>query len=253
MGEQRRHLGSRASMSWIEVYASLGWRMFPAEGKRPIIKDWPGKATTDLEILKVWFREPRNVGLVTGEQFDVFDIEADHVQTFREFVGDIPITPTSITGRNGLHIYVKPLGLDGTRKLIVGDVHVGEVKSVRSGVLAPPSRTYETYHWIWRPDKIPLAEATDRMRKCIPPRLIKRFPSKLISAAQGISKLRALAECVANTPPGNRNAILYWAAKRGLEEGIPPQYLAPGLYEAAQRAGLAQSEIRATLRSALRR
>lgn len=252
-GEQRRTLDRRSILFWIGYYGRLGWRMFPAAGKRPLLKNWPEFASADPDEVTQWFRRPANIGLICGEAFDVFDIEAPHVSAFIEYVGILPETPIVRTGRGGLHIYVLPTGARGNRRLILNNVHIGELKSKRGGVLAPPSVTDAPYRWLWAPDGMELAVASQAMERLIPPEpRIRRFPAKITSAVYGVKKLQALAACVARTPEGQRNAILYWAARRGLEEGIPPQYLFRGLADAALAAGLRHHEITATLRSAYR-
>ncbi len=68
---------------WALAYASLGWRVFPvvAGQKRPMYRGWQRDATTDPGLIgRYWRSEPGpNIGLVCGETFDVFDIEAPHL------------------------------------------------------------------------------------------------------------------------------------------------------------------------------
>ncbi|MCF7553776.1 bifunctional DNA primase/polymerase [Pseudonocardia sp. WMMC193] len=66
------------------VHASRGWRVFPlrAGDKRPAIKDWEARATTDpVRIRRAWLREPRlNVGIACGpSNLVVIDLDtSDH-------------------------------------------------------------------------------------------------------------------------------------------------------------------------------
>src|SRR5438093_525511 len=72
-----------SAREWALRYATLDWRVFPlvAGEKRPQYRAWQRDATTDAEqISRYWRREPGpNIGVVTGETFDVFDIEAQHL------------------------------------------------------------------------------------------------------------------------------------------------------------------------------
>jgi len=70
------------------------------------------------------------------------------------------------------------------------------------------------------------------------------------SPAEAMKRLEVLARAVAKTPPGNRNNVLYWAARRALEEGIPASAAAAALARAAGDAGCPPKETEATLRSA---
>jgi len=63
--------------------------------------------------------------------------------------------------------------------------------------------------------------------------------------------LAGLARKVASTPEGNRNAVLHWAACRVAEGGYPDSAYEV-LAEAARTAGLPNSEIYKTSRSASR-
>ena len=149
------------------TYAGLGWRAFPvmAAGKRPAFGDsWPDLATTDDAQLRTWWRPGSrlNLGLVAGEAFDVFDLEAEHLPRFRTFLAGRlpPLTPVARTGRGGLHIYVRPTGIRANRRLYLDGIHVGELKSTRGYVLAAPSVTTGRYAWLWPPET-PLGEAPD--------------------------------------------------------------------------------------------
>lgn len=66
------------------AHAARGWRVFPlrAGDKRPAIKDWEARATTDpVRIRRAWIREPRlNVGIACGPSgLVVIDLDtSDH-------------------------------------------------------------------------------------------------------------------------------------------------------------------------------
>lgn len=69
-----------ASRAWL--CAQLGWRVIPlvAKTKIPAIKDWPSKATTDIDTIDEWFNWTKtgcDVGIVTGPESGIFVIDID--------------------------------------------------------------------------------------------------------------------------------------------------------------------------------
>jgi P4 family phage/plasmid primase-like protien len=105
---QRGDGGCRAR-GWALVYASLGWRVFPVVPgeKRPMYPGWQRDATTDPGVIaRYWRTEPApNIGLICGEAFVAFDIEADHLPALRNWTRmdghRLPATPVARTGRWG--------------------------------------------------------------------------------------------------------------------------------------------------------
>ena len=53
---------------WASSYAQMGLRVHPLNGKIPLWKGWPDKATNDLgTVAVVWDAQPAaNIGVVTG-------------------------------------------------------------------------------------------------------------------------------------------------------------------------------------------
>lgn len=231
--------------AWASSYAALGWRVFPAYGKVPAFRGWQQAATTDPALIARWW--PRdgvsNVALVTGEAFDVFDVEAAHLFAFLGHVRDgrlpLPPTPVANTGRGGLHIYVKPTGVDGTRRLFLDGAHIGELKSRGGLVLAPPSATTGQYTWQYAPESMTLHESPDWLVALVAkPEPTRDYVAVALDVYEQAAALEALAQAVAGTQEGNRNDVLYWAARRAVEEGIPSQVAGRALARAAVAAGL---------------
>jgi hypothetical protein len=83
------------SQEWALAYASSGWRVFPVVrgGKKPCFTGWQDDATTDpVLIARQWRSEPTpNIGIVTGECFVAFDIEAEHLRALRTGAADTAI------------------------------------------------------------------------------------------------------------------------------------------------------------------
>ena len=247
---------------WALRYAAKGWRVYPVEPgrKKPFFTGWETGATTDPElILRQWRREPYpNVGVICGESFAVFDIEAAHLRAFYGYldVGGhvLPDTPVSSTGRGGIHVYVKPLaGVSTTRKLHLAGVHIGEFKTT-GGILAPPSITVGQYGWLWWPDEPSPVEAPAWLTTLIA-EPVHAAPSngRRERPADPAAALDALARAVRDEPSGNRNAMLFWAACRAAEDGIRPDIAEAVLRRSARAAGLPDPEARATIESAFKR
>ena len=245
---------------WARLYAGLGWRVFPVVpgGKRPSYRGWQRDASIDPALIDRYFRtEPGpNIGLVCGEVFDVFDIEAGHLAALRAWMETrnlaLPRTPLARTGRGGIHVLVSRTGASGSRDLFLCGVHVGELKSIGGLIVAPPSRTEQEYRWLRRPDEATMSAAPGWLLA-----LATRAPAVRRERTGGANphrsraQLDALARAIANAGVGRRNKILYWAIRRAEEEGLPIDMAAATLGRSAFAAGLDRSEIRATVRSAI--
>ena len=243
--------------AWAESYAAVGWRVFPLEpgGKRPLPGfRWQDWATTDATILRDWFTdETRNIGVVTGELFDAFDIEREHLPTFPGWTAAgarrMARTPVADTGRGGWHVLAAPSGR-GTTKLLLDGTHIGELKARGGYIVVSPSVTAGQYTWLLAPDGMRPAEAPDWLRDLAAPPPAVRDAQPVQTSAEARRRLETLATTVARTAAGNRNNVLFWAAKRALDEGIPVPAAARALSRAAAHAGCSAREVEATLRSA---
>jgi hypothetical protein len=145
-----------AALDAALAYAGLGWRVFPVaeRAKVPAFGDsWPAIATTDQAVITGWWRgRAFNIGVIAGESFDAFDIEAEHLSRLRDYAGGrrLPETPLAETGRGGRHILFALTGTNANRRLYVDGLHVGELKSRRGYVLMAPSATSGPYRWLIR-------------------------------------------------------------------------------------------------------
>ena len=249
-----------STRDWALRYASLGWRVFPvmAGGKRPLYSGWQRDATTDPEqIGRYWRREPGpNIGVVTGEAFDVVDIEGPHVGAFAAWLSahghTLPETPIAHTGRAGVHIFVRGATPFGGRNLYLDGRHVGELKSTGGLILVCPSRTVGPYVWLNSPLETPPADETawllpllERSARGRPARRVR-----LVTSEDGRRRLEALGRVVARATEGRRNSVLYWAANRAFEGGLPAYFTGLVLLRASLSAGLAEREAKATIHSA---
>jgi hypothetical protein len=244
--------------TWARVYARLGWRVYPVErgGKRPVYGGWLADATTDTALIDRWW--PRdanapNIGVVAGEAFDVFDIEAPHVEAFEAAAPGrmLPETPTARSGRGGLHIYIAPLRL-GTRRLLIRGKHIGELKG-SGGVLVPPSTTTGAYEWLRDPSTVAVVAAPQWMRAMAQEaRPSGNRPVGRLTPSRAVALMAGLYRVVAEAREGDRNGLLYWATRRVAEHGIDRDAAVNILLNAALTAGLPEREARATIASGLR-
>jgi Bifunctional DNA primase/polymerase, N-terminal len=249
----------RETRDWALAYASLGWRVYPIVSgtKRPFYEGWLRDATTDRErICRSWRDDAgaRNVGVVAGETFDVFDIEAEHVDAFRHLLQthELPPTPIGRSGGGGLHFYIAPLGL-GTRRLLLDGSHVGELKG-SGGIVVPPSVTGGTYRWLRSPLNVPICAAPTWLCDLIAvPPAIERGPSGPLSPSRAVALMAGLYRVVSQAGEGERNTLLFWAACRVAENVLEPYAATDILLAAALEAGLPEREARATIGSGLRR
>lgn len=244
---------------WALTYARLGWRVFPVvpRGKRPLYSGWQRDATTDPDLIgRYWRTDPGpNIGLVCGEAFDAFDIEAPHLPALKNWITEsrytLSATPVARTGRGGIHILVEPVGVGGGRDLYLGREHIGELKSVGGFIVACPSTTVSEYGWLVEPD-IAVAAAPAWLLSLLdhPTRSLQSQPVRLGSPANAGHRVDTLARAIEAAGIGRRNKLLYWAMRRALEEGDPPRAAGLALARAAIAAGLAEREVEATIRSA---
>jgi len=85
-------------------------------------RGWQRDATTDPDqIGRYWQTEPGpNIGVVCGEAFDVFDVEAAHLGAFTAWMSpsgrELPVTPIARTGRGGIHLARMRRAARGPRK-----------------------------------------------------------------------------------------------------------------------------------------
>lgn len=217
------------------------------QGKHPRTRNGKDDATTDLDQVLSWATrwpgcnwggrppagqfvldvDPRNGGMDTLAQ-----LELAH--------GPLLPTRTARTGGGGLHYwFALPEGHDGRLAGNLGGRDSGlDIKTHSGYLVLPPSVTQAPYEWLQVGH---VATAPEWMTDA----LAVRARGVVGGLGGGIAPL---VRTVVNAGPGNRNAALYWAACRCVEQGNDPDVLVP----AAQRAGLPQREIDRTIHSARR-
>jgi hypothetical protein len=241
----------------------LAWRVvaIEPETKNPIGFAWQKRATADPDRVRAaWTATPNmNVGILC-DRVSVLDIEVYAVSALSAWLNAngyaLPEGPLAWTGRGGFHLYCQPSDRHKANLMLDGQ-RLGELRTGNHQVVAPPSvyRDPDTggvgrYRWAVLPST-PLPPLPDWVDQLIPP-APKPAPFITVtnlSADAGARKLEALARRVARSPEGQRNDILYWAAKRAAKEGHPQEVTQHALYRAALDCGLRERAALATIRS----
>ena len=219
-------------------------------------------ATTDPDTIRRWWTAypDANIGIRTGVAFDVLDVDHDD---FATGVADLPDCetdggPVVRTGRGRFHIYFLPSGLGRRIKFSAHCDWLG----TDGYVVAPPSthRVGGQYEWFSSPD-LPLTAA--------PAALVAAVSSRSVTGAAGVpdgtpARTRSsggwspagLVGRVAMAAEGQRNDVLNWAASRiggdvraGKASESDALAALDQLATAAERAGLTDREVAATIRS----
>lgn len=229
---------------------NCGYAVFPVnEDKRPALKDWPTRASRDSDtIMKLWRAHPAPlVGIATGlaSRISVLDIYAKHdVAQLWWRTHYVRLLPTRVysTRSGGLHLYFRHCnGIRNSQGRICEGVDTrGDGGYVVSWWCAgfeckdpsPPAPWPE-----WLTAKAPAA---------VPYRAQRTSRSHNDAAYFGI------IERVTRAREGERNGVLYWAARRCLERGILDRQVEACLTVAATEAGLPKTEAQRTIASARR-
>jgi hypothetical protein len=229
-------------------------------GKHPRTEHGLLEATIDVRRVARWWRRwpNANIGLVTGDRFDVLDIDGqDGVATLRGLDQDLPLSgPVVQTGGGGWHYYLAPTGW-GNAQPIRGLTKV-DWRGRGGYVVAPPSRHVSgaRYRWL-RPLTAELPPVPQplawRLRPAAPPPQA-RTPAP-VAHPHGYARRVLAAECaqLAATGRGGRNGRL-WEATRNLYNfvaggALDEQEVEAALLAAAACCGLLDEEPRQTRRT----
>ena len=238
--------------------------------KHPLTKNGLKDATTDPHLIRVWWwQHPNaNVGLVTGGEIDVIDVDGaiPAYQALIEEMGAPEHVARVLTGRGdgGLHIYCTP----GGNKTIPSGKHglpnKIEVKGAGGYVVAPPSRhisggtyTYLTHITGMIYGKTPLAawlaELDTEPATVTPIRPSMPTMPSMPASTDNVTKYRdavieSARSCVLNAGEGGRWMALATEAvpkiARGIAGGLIEHHI--GVYAletAARESGLSSNEV----------
>jgi len=237
-------------------YARRGWPVFPCHPgrKTPATEHGFLDATTDPAKITAWFtRHPdRNLAIATGSPGpDVLDVDIHPAGTGYPALRRLAAAGLTqgaqawvTTPSGGVHAYYAGTGQHNGH---LARCHL-DFRSVGGYVLAPPSvingHQYTVTHITGGTASLDWTKVVALLQ---PAR--DQHPATEPRAGGDIS-IDRLATWVAQQPEGNRNAGLFWAANRALEDGHGD--LLDELADAARTAGLPDPEILATLNSARR-
>ncbi len=251
-------------------YARRGWKVLPLygivdgrcacggrtknckPGKHPLTPHGVKDASADVEQVAAWWKRwpTANVGLATGEEFDVLDIDADKggFASLAELVkhhGDLPPTWTADTGGGGLHLCFVPS--QAIRNL--SDHRPGiDTRGARGYIVAAPSLHISGHCYRWRhpPDALELATMPGWLLKVVTEG--HKEPSR--------PGFRGLITGLRKAENGQRNTQLNKAAFRagGLVRAgeVSREEAEAALTEAGEAIGLAAAEVNATVASGLK-
>jgi hypothetical protein len=233
--------------------AANGWELLALNGKAPRTLNGVNDATADPDVLRRWWAAwpHANVGARVPRGVVVVDIDPQNggpgaLGALERAHGPLPQTLTVWSGRGdgSRHLYFRrPNGQ------LVGKLGQGiDVKRDNSYLVMPPSRhpvTGDPYRW----ERHTVADPPEWLRRMllvpqVQPR--EKFAPVLPGAGE------PLVRYVTRLPEGNRNAGLFWAACRAVEQGLGDDVL-NRLVEAAVFIGLPELEARRTVQSAGRR
>lgn len=150
-------------------YASQGIAVFPCVpgGKRPATKHGFKDASTDADQIRAWWKvnTAYNIGLPTGQRFDVVDLDGPEglIAYGNMLDSGQAIAPVAVAlTPRGRHYYVHPTGAgNGTN---VGGMSKVDYRGAGGYVIAPPSRVLGSGVYRWtvdrplRPELLPPAE-----------------------------------------------------------------------------------------------
>lgn len=251
--------------------AAAGWEVFPLveNTKRPLTAHGVKDATTDADTIRAWWeRNPgANLGLAPGADLLVLDVDTKHgidghdTLTGFEFVhGELPPTRTTETPSGGWHLYFKkPPELRIKNRV---NVRPGlDVRTLGGYLVAPPSVIDgKPYRWL---NDAPMADAPPWLvalvteEKQPAPPMAPQAPTATPRGARDTYTQRAIDRAtsdVLSAGPGERNnelnAAAYGLARLAAADRLDWGQVSQALERAAVAAGLALSEVRATLKSA---
>ena len=259
--------------------AARGWHVFPLRpgDKRPAVKDWEARATTDTErVMRCWLAGPYNIGIACGPSellvvgldtpkadtsalpapFDAPDVRdgADVLAVLAErHQKPFPTDTYAVrTGRGGEHLYFTVP--DATARNTAS--RLGPLIDTRAAggyvVAAGSIVDGNPYHVIHDGT---VQAFPGWIARLLAPVLPPRRPGPLtVGAFHGGARLVPLVAYVLDAVEGTRNSSLYWAAGKAwghIRAGQADEHAAlQSLLDAALAVGLTEREAHATIVSA---
>jgi hypothetical protein len=235
--------------------AQAGWAVIPLVGKIPTTAHGVKDATTDpVQIQRWWERAQHNIGGRVPASLVVLDVDPQNGGSLAalESAAGVPLPETltvhSGRGTGGQHLYYLHPGGPLTSSRLPKGI---DVKTERGYCVMPPSVHPLTGKPYWWEARTPVVLPFAVVALLRPPRPRQVHPTAHAGGGELSARALHLAQFVQNLPEGKRNAGLFWAACRAVEDGHPP--LTFDLLEAAASvAGLSTQEAQSTIASARR-
>jgi hypothetical protein len=197
-----------------------GWRLHPlrAKDKRPLLKNWPLVATSDLIQICTWAQKyPKcNWGCVCGPESGFFAVDVDLPEAMLHLEdehGSLPDGLCIVTARGYALVYQWPVDAD-IRPHTDWPCAGIDIRGSGSYVVIPPSIHPCGHHYRYSDDSLPIPECPTWLLELI---LQRRSPSEAVDT-------KAAATLEAHTiGPGKRVPILASAAGKLISLGVPPR------------------------------
>jgi len=264
--------GPQSTAEAARALAAAGVPVFPCivGGKRPLTAHGFLDATTDLERLASWWRAtPRaNIGMPTGATsgLDVVDVDVRGSETGFPAIqaarraGLVDGFAWMVrTPSGGLHAYYPHLAGTEQRSWSSPTAHV-DFRGDGGYVVVPPSVVRRdggtvAYALSAVAQDRPRPLDADALHTFVDPGYgaVRGAPAVDIPDPQRHTDPTAIANWLRTVPEGGRNYALFWAARQMRDAQFDHASTLGALGPAAQAAGLAPSEIAATVRSTFRR
>lgn len=245
-----------------------GYEVFPLAGKVPAIAGGNGcwDASHDPQVVRdLWGPRPEaNIGIHVAQDQLVVDIDPRYggdvaLAVLQQQHDELPATRTAVTGRGdgGVHLTFQHPGGTVTKAGLPKGI---DLKYRGGYVVAPPSLhpdTHLPYRWadLRAPRPLPAWFITLIRPMTAPVRHARSLPAPKDWSPPG-RRLEALVQFVIDSPVGERNNRLFWAARRGAEMVMADLYgeqvMRALLHGAGQAAGLPTAEVHGTVASAFR-
>lgn len=234
-------------------------------GKHPAVA-FTRTHTADPEQVKRWFSDQLwNVGVAVGAcrgpaGEHLLVVDSDRPGAIEDAAASFgyahTLTMRTITSKGYHDYYWAPAsmrlgnGLGALRGRFDGDVRAGNAYVIGPGSVHATGVIYEVFDPEQPPVQAPpwLLEALTA--RPVTPQ-VRRTADRSVARRGG--RLTGLIRFVLDSPAGERNSRLYWAARRAFEqESAADSSVASALLDAATHIGLPESEARQTITSAYR-
>lgn len=218
-----------------------GYCVIPVSGKRPLVRNWPNRASKDAQEIIQMFTEAGSLvtgyGIATGARSGIVVLDVDANKSGYESLaslGDLPQTLTHRTGGGGLHLIFKHPGWEVGN--LVGVKPGLDVRGDGGQIVGPGSRHSNGTTYTVEPG---VTEPAD-----LPPKLLELFAKR---SGEGSSLPGVIRE-------GSRNDTLFRHAASLRGQGWEEDEIVETLLVANQncRPPLGEQEVRSIAQSVMR-